>query len=87
MEEQGRRGPFVLPPQASRLPMRIRGMHTTYGVTEGERCGTCAHLYMRQFNHRYYKCSMAKQSNGPATDWRVSWQACGKWEAREEAGR
>lgn len=65
-----------------RRPWRIRAMYSAYGVTEGERCGTCAHLYMRQFNHRYYKCSMAKQSNGPDTDWRVSWQACGKWEER-----
>lgn len=66
------------------LPMRIRTMHQAYGVTSGERCGTCAHLYMRQFNHRYYKCSMAKQSNGPDTDWRVSWDACGRWEPRED---
>jgi hypothetical protein len=85
--EERRRGPFVLPPQASRLPMRIRGMHTTYGVTEGERCGTCRHLYSKHYDRRYYKCDLNRDTNGPATDWRVSWQACGKWEAREEAGR
>ena len=86
MEEQGQLGPFVLPAQASRLPMQIRVMHATYGVTEGERCGTCRHLYSKHYDRRYYKCGKARQSNGPGTDWRVSWQACGKWEKKEEAG-
>lgn len=67
------------------LPMRIRAMHSTYGTTPGERCGTCAHLYVRRYNRRYYKCGLTKQTAGPSTDWRVGWEACGRWRSREEA--
>jgi len=42
--EERRRGPFVLPPQASRLPMRIRGMHTTYGVALTQPGGMSRHV-------------------------------------------
>ncbi len=66
------------------LPMRIRAMHQTYGVTEGQTCKTCAHLVCKHFNKRYYKCDLTRQTNGPGTDWRVSWDACGLWEPREE---
>lgn len=68
-------------------PMRIRAMHSVYGLTEGQTCGTCRHLICKHYSKRYYKCGMARQTSSAATDWRVSWQACGKWEAREEAGR
>lgn len=87
MEEQGQLGPFVLPAQASRLPMRIRAMHATYGLIGGKRCGTCRHLVCKHYNKRYYKCGLARQTSSAATDWRVGWPACGQWEAREEAGR
>jgi hypothetical protein len=82
--EERRRGPFVLPAQASRLPQRIRAMHATYGTNPGERCGTCRHLVCKHYNKRYYKCDQTRQSNGPGTDWRVSWDACGRWEPRED---
>ena len=44
MEEQGQLGPFVLPPQDGRLPMRIRGMHTTYGVALTQPGGMSRHV-------------------------------------------
>jgi hypothetical protein len=83
MEEQRQLGPFVLR-KVNRLPMRIRVMHSVYGLTEGQTCGTCAHCYKKQFSGTYYKCDLTKQTNGPATDWRIGWQACGKWEPRGE---
>jgi len=44
MEEQQQLGPFVLPPQASRLPMRIRAMHATYGVALTQPGGMSRHV-------------------------------------------
>lgn len=61
------------------LPPQIATMHKAYGVTEGQRCGTCAHLFARHYDKAYWKCRKARQSAGAATDWRKSWRACGLW--------
>lgn len=60
----------------------IGRMVSLYGPgPSGATCGGCRHLRAKQFSGRYLKCAFGPQSNGPATDWRARWSACGKFEA------
>ena len=52
-----------------------------YGPRVGEVCSGCVHLRGYTYSKTYYKCTKAPVSGGAATDWRVRWQACGKYEA------
>lgn len=47
---------------------------------EGKTCGSCTLLYGKRFAKTYYKCKLRKNTGGPATDHRVRWPACAKWE-------
>ena len=48
----------------------------------GKRCKHCLWLYGKVFSKVYYKCKKrGLDTNGPATDHRVNWTACGKFEA------
>ena len=56
-------------------------MVQVYGYgPEGKRCKHCKYLYYKQFANKYYKCGLRVNTNGPATDHRVNWSACGKFE-------
>ena len=66
------------------LPERIHRMHRVYGRLTGYQCKTCAHLRRKKWDKVYFKCDLNKDTNGPGTDWRVRWPACGKWEPRDE---
>jgi hypothetical protein len=51
---------------------------------DGARCKTCAHLDGHPGAGRiYWKCLLRTYSHGPATDHRVNWPACGKYEEGE----
>lgn len=50
---------------------------------EGKRCKHCAHIYRKEFAKNYYKCDLRGDTNGPGTDHRVNWPACGKFEERK----
>jgi hypothetical protein len=56
---------------------------------QGETCGSCQHLYRvgTRSGKSFPKCLLnrAKWTHGGATDVRVRWAACSKWEAREPA--
>ena len=48
---------------------------------EGARCKTCTSFVLKGGCARtYFKCKLFGNSNGPATDWRANWPACGKYE-------
>lgn len=70
----------------STVPVKAKGKYTTnpciaaYGTTEGKKCKTCKLLYVHQMSNRFYKCRLRKFSHGPATDHKVNWPACGKYE-------
>ncbi|TXK52354.1 hypothetical protein FVR03_01170 [Pontibacter qinzhouensis] len=51
---------------------------------EGERCKNCKHIYRKQYAGTYYKCELRGNTNGPGTDHRVNWPACGKFEKGED---
>lgn len=50
------------------------------GQAEGKQCKTCVHLVRKELSATYFKCNKFKNTAGPGTDWRVSWQACGLYE-------
>lgn len=64
-------------------PMRLRVMHQMYGRDPEHRCGQCGHLIARHYDKVYYKCDLTRQTAGPGTDWRKSWEACSRFEERE----
>lgn len=52
---------------------------------EGTQCGDCANLVMQGgVAGRYYKCTERGITGGPATDHRVRWPTCGRFEAAPE---
>jgi len=47
---------------------------------EGTKCKTCKKLVYKDRGKRYYKCLERTITNGAASDHRVRWNACGKYE-------
>jgi hypothetical protein len=67
-------------------PLLARGVHPILRLPlagNGHTCGDCANHIARRFNKTYHKCRL-NDTAGPATDLRVSWPACTRWEATEE---
>ena len=64
-------------------PARLRVMHKMYGRDPAHTCGQCRHLIARRYSRVYYKCGLTRQTAGPGTDWRKSWEACSKFEEGE----
>lgn len=48
----------------------------------GQTCRTCVHAYSVVFAKTYHKCGLVKATGGPATDIRLKWAACARWEAK-----
>jgi hypothetical protein len=63
-------------------PRRLRDMHDAYGRDPQHTCGQCKHLIARKFARTYYKCDLTRTTMGPGTDWRLGWEACGRFEAK-----
>lgn len=55
---------------------KIEAMHKLYGFG-ADRCENCPHLVKHVWGRIYYKCSLYGDSASEATDWRLSWPACG----------
>lgn len=55
----------------------------------GETCASCIHSYLhhRSGSKNWYKCALVKPTKGAATDLRLKWAACSRWEADNEKGR
>ncbi len=52
---------------------------------DNQTCKGCVHLrYQSSANKRYWKCDLRKLTHGHATDHKVRWQACGRYERRTE---
>lgn len=69
--------------QAGRLSMNpcVR----LYGPgPEGVKCKECR-LFIRKGGHSktYFKCELRGDTNGPGTDHRANWPACGRFVKRE----
>lgn len=57
---------------------KIAAMHREYGTAD-RTCKGCLHLirYDSWAGRHYFKCKAYGESNSEATDWRVSYTACG----------
>lgn len=67
-----------------RRQMLDRGIHPITRLPlagNDETCGSCAHHRLRgNVAGRFHKCDL-NLTGGPATDLRVSWPACTRWDA------
>lgn len=62
------------------LPTRINKMHRAYGsMKDGEICKNCEYLLADHYHKKYFKCEKYNVSRSEASDWRISWPACGKF--------
>ncbi len=79
------------PSYTQRLTLRRRqslerGIHPATHIellSEGGTCGGCVHARSHRpgNRHTYWKCDLLPMTFGPATDIRLSWPACIKFEA------
>lgn len=62
-------------------PANPNPMVVAYGKLEPtRRCKECRFLEKHSAGNTWYKCAF-RRKGGPATDHRVGWDACGKFEA------
>lgn len=77
-EESARQSGFFAPEEVKKTNPCVR----LFGEgPEGRKCKECALLTAHAFQRTFYKCSL-RVPGGPATDHRVNWPACAKFEAR-----
>jgi len=59
---------------------KIFAMHKRFGTCGAFRCKDCDHLIGGKYHDRQlYKCELYGLSHSEATDWRLSWIACGRF--------
>ena len=69
--------------KGKRKPTQPKGNAAPIGSgPDGETCKTCKHAYFHRGSKRYYKCDLVRATGGPATDIRLKWPACARWEAK-----
>lgn len=59
----------------------LRAGETGGSVYDGPQCGEC--VFFLRGRKSYHKCRKRGITNGPGTDHRVRWPACGLFEERE----
>ena len=61
---------------------KIVAMHRRFGICDNGKCRDCNHLVSGLYrDRRYHKCELYGISHSEATDWRLSFQACGMFNA------
>ncbi len=63
---------------------KIDAMHKRFGKLEGKRCGDCCNLIERQYNNKYFKCSIYGVSSATSTDWAKKWTACNMFNVEQK---
>lgn len=53
---------------------------------DGTRCKDCQHLRSKEGSKTFYKCALRTITNGPATDHKVNWPTCAKYERSQTDG-
>lgn len=51
---------------------------------DGKRCKHCSFFYRKRFAKTYFKCELRGDTNGPGTDHRANWKACGKFKPKNK---
>ena len=64
------------------IPARVQVMFRRHGrAPEGTKCKDCKFLHGYLYHTvTYYKCTKYGVSHGQATDWRLKYPACGRFE-------
>lgn len=76
---------ITTPAEARQAAKQINPCLKAYGEgPAGMVCKTCKHLIAKKWDKTYYKCALRKNTNGPATDHRAGWPACGRYKRDEE---
>ena len=64
---------------------KIDAMHKRFGRDEAHKCRDCCHLISGDYHdRRYHKCGLYGLSHSEATDWRLSYTACGAYNVPDE---
>lgn len=64
---------------------KIEAMHKRFGKDEAHKCRDCCHLISGDYRgRRYHKCNLYGMSRSEATDWRLSYAACGAYNVPDE---
>lgn len=73
-------------PPEPESPLKLKKPIEMYGSgPSGKTCKSCNNLTNNGYRGRgYYKCKQWKDSHSPATDVRLKWPACGRYEEREK---
>lgn len=67
---------------------KINAMHKRFGVCWGKTCKECDHFISGEWHDKHYhKCELYGMSHSEATDWRLSWMACGMFNVAVETDR
>ena len=70
------------------IERKIFAMHKRFGTCGLFRCKDCNHLIGGKYHDRqYYKCELYGMTHSEATDWRVSYQACGMYGVEQDMDR
>lgn len=65
--------------------LRLQAMHRRFGTCGVLRCRDCCHLIGGEWHgKRYYKCKIYGLSHSEASDWRLSWMACGMYNVPQD---
>ena len=64
---------------------KIQAMHKRFGTCGVLQCRDCCHLISGKYHDkRYHKCELYGMSHSEATDWRLSYQACGMYNVPQD---
>ena len=67
---------------------KIFAMHKRFGTCGAFRCKDCNHLVGGKYHDRQlYKCELYGLTHSEATDWRLSYQACGMFDVEQDMER
>ena len=62
------------------MKKKIDRMHAMFGVLDGKTtCKDCDNLISSRRDKCYYKCSIYGETSSEASDWRLKYLACGKY--------
>ena len=70
------------------IERKIAAMHKRFGMCGALQCRGCCHLISGEWHdRRYHKCEIYGLSHSEATDWRLSWRACGMYNVPQDMDR
>ena len=65
------------------MKKKIDAMHERFGTVGCVQCKDCTHLISGNWHdRRYHKCELYGLSHSEATDWRLSYPACGMFNGK-----